>query len=199
MHPLQFFYDQHATVHSSQVAQSGLWSMYDSIVQGLTEEDLRFCPGPGMNSIAWLIWHMARTEDATVNLLVAGRQQVLSGNGWVEKLKLSAQDIGTGMNDEEVAEFSERVDVPALFAYRVAVGQRTLEVVRSLPEERLSEYIGPDDTQRLFDAGVLGPRAHRLAKFWEGQRKRFILIMPATGHNFMHLNEALAVRRRLDV
>jgi hypothetical protein len=171
--------------------------MADSIVQGLTEEQMRACPGPGMNSIAWLIWHMARTEDATVNLLVAGRPQVLSGNAWVERLKLSTHDIGTGMDDDEVADFSERVDIPALMAYRVAVGQRTLEVVRSLPEERFSEYVGPDDIQRLLDAGALDPRAHRLARFWEGQRKRFILIMPATGHNFMHLNEALTARRRL--
>jgi hypothetical protein len=30
---------------------------------------LRARPAKGVNSILWLLWHMARTEDASVNLV----------------------------------------------------------------------------------------------------------------------------------
>src|SRR5436309_14755882 len=99
MDTIQFFLHQHALVHSKEVAE-GEWSLEDSILKGLTEQDWRARPGNGGNSIAWLVWHMARTEDVAVNLLVAGRTQVLHEEGWLERLKVR-EDIGTSMNDEE--------------------------------------------------------------------------------------------------
>ena len=32
-------------------------------VEGLGEEQLAFRPGPGANSIAWLVWHLTRVQD----------------------------------------------------------------------------------------------------------------------------------------
>src|SRR5438128_539079 len=131
MDAMQLFLRQHSIVHSSEVAEGGEWSIVDSILDGLTDEQMRMRPGKGTNSIAWLLWHMARTEDVAMNKLVARRPQVLDEEGWLERLNIR-RDIGTSMNDDEVADFSRHVNVEAIRAYRNAVGRRTRDIVQSL-------------------------------------------------------------------
>ena len=47
----------------------------DDLLSGLTEDQLRHRPHPGVNTIVWLLWHIARAEDIGVNrLLVDGRE-----------------------------------------------------------------------------------------------------------------------------
>jgi uncharacterized damage-inducible protein DinB len=192
---IHFFLHQHAMVHSKEVAE-GPWSLADNVLDGLTEEQWRARPGSGGNSIAWLVWHMARTEDVAVNLLVAGRTQVLHEEGWLERLKIR-QDIGTSMSDEEVGDFSTQVDIAAIRAYRHAVGRRTREVVQNLRPEELTEPVNPEGMEALFPQGALVEGAARIATFWGDKTKGFILNMPATGHNFMHLSEAVSIRRQM--
>jgi hypothetical protein len=171
--------------------------MADSVIKGLTEEQMRASPGKGMNSIVWLFWHMARTEDVAMNILIAGRPQVLSEGEWIERLNLSRHDIGTSMNDEEVRGISEQIDIPTLLAYRNAVGRRTREIVRDLRVEELDEQVDSVRTGKLLEEGALVEGARRVARFWGGEKKATILSLPATGHPFMHLAEALTIRRLL--
>jgi hypothetical protein len=65
----EFFLRHHAQVHS-QVAREFL--------QDLSDEQMRLRPN-SLNSLAWLVWHMARCEDA-LNVLIANRPQVLDQN-----------------------------------------------------------------------------------------------------------------------
>ncbi len=125
MDALTFFLAQHARLHFADVAEKR--SLAERIFGGLTDDQLRLRPGRGLNSLAWLLWHTARTEDVTSNVVVANRPQVFD-DGWAERLKVSRRDIGTGMTDEEVAELSAGVDIAAVKAYRSAVGRRTREV-----------------------------------------------------------------------
>ena len=48
----------------------------DRILGGISDDQMWLRPGKETNSIAWLVWHMARTEDVVVNLVVVdnGRQ-----------------------------------------------------------------------------------------------------------------------------
>ena len=45
-------------------------------LSGRSEAQMRRRPGPGLNSIVWLLWHMAGTEDVAVTVVVAGHPQV---------------------------------------------------------------------------------------------------------------------------
>ena len=56
-------------------------------LHGLTEAQMRLRP-QGLNSIAWLVWHMARYEDI-LNLLLAGRPKVLDEEHWLPRLQVS--------------------------------------------------------------------------------------------------------------
>jgi hypothetical protein len=72
MDALQMLLRDHARAHSNAVGQpEGGISIADFVVSGLDDDQIRRSPQAGMNSLAWLIWHMARAEDSGVNLLVA--------------------------------------------------------------------------------------------------------------------------------
>lgn len=67
---VRFFLGQHAATHAGDV--SGRAGRFDRLLGDLSDDQLRVRPGPELNSVVWLLWHMARTEDVAVNLVVAG-------------------------------------------------------------------------------------------------------------------------------
>ena len=54
MDAIDFFLLRYHQVHGQLV---------DDLVRGLTEAQVRGRPHPGVNTIAWLLWHAARIED----------------------------------------------------------------------------------------------------------------------------------------
>jgi len=194
---IRLFLNQHAMLHSAEMSHSGLWSFEDEVFEGLTEAQMRSRPAGDTNSIAWLIWHIARIEDVTMNLLVAAHPQVLDEDDWIQQLHLGRRDVGTSMSDSEVADFSNQVDCCALRAYRAAVGRRTRAIVSSLQPAELWERIDSTNIHRLTKEGALAEAAYELAQVWSGWKKAGMLTMPATRHSFTHLNAAYGVRRKL--
>jgi DinB superfamily len=195
MDAVSFFLVQHASVHPSEVG--GAPSYFDRVLGGLSETDVRARPATGVNSIVWLLWHMARTEDASVNLVVAHRQQVL-GDDWVRRLGVPWRHIGTGMTDDEVSELTRRADVAAVRAYREAVGRRTREVVRALAPAVWDEPVTAADTARADAAGAFGPGAGWVDGMgfppWQDQSRAARLSGAALRHNAMHMGEAVTIR-----
>ena len=164
---------------------------------GLSDDELRLRPAAGVNSLVWLLWHMARTEDVAVNLVVAGRAQVFDDD-WARRMRVSRRDMGTGMTADEVAELSDGVDVAAVRAYRSAVAIRTREVVQTLGREAWDEKLGLEDTTRAAAAGAFGPNdewtdgvGHRP---WQGHSRGHQLGQTAIRHNTAHIGEAITVR-----
>lgn len=73
MEPWQSFIRHHAESHSAAVSgRSGEVFHEDWVFEGLGADQLRTQPY-GLNSIAWLIWHIARTEDVSANVLLLGQ------------------------------------------------------------------------------------------------------------------------------
>jgi hypothetical protein len=157
MDAIEFFVLHHERLHM-QVERDFL--------QGLSDEQMRLRPH-GFNSIAWLVWHIARYEDI-LNLLLVGRPQVLDEEDWLSRLNLSMGDVGTGMGDDEVSDLSARLDLAALRDYYAAVGRRTVEVVRPLRPEALDEI---PDLHRLRAEGVVRENALWVIEQREGQSK----------------------------
>ena len=204
MDAIQLFLLEHARAHSRAMASAngsanGDVSFEDVIFGGLTDEQLRRRPQPGINSLAWLLWHMARSEDMAVNILIAGQPQLIEEGGWMEKLGLSRVDIGTGMSDDEVSAFTATVDIDAIRSYRAAVGRRTREVVSALRPEQLEEAIDGQYLERAFAEGAIGPGGEWLRGFIRGKTTEFILCHVGTRHNFIHIGEAMCVRGLLGV
>src|SRR5918994_3184287 len=64
-------------------------------VAGLTPEQLRFRMDEDANSIAWLVWHLARIQDDHV-ADVAHWEQVWTAEGWTERFGLPFDPGATG-------------------------------------------------------------------------------------------------------
>jgi len=191
---IPFFLDLHAVTHAPDVSGA---SGVERWLSGLSDDQLRRQPGPGLNSIVWLLWHMARTEDVAVNLVVAGRAQVLD-DAWARAKNIPRRDMGTGMTSDEVRELTERADVAAVRRYRSAVGVRTREVVPGLRAEAWDEILGLADTTRAAEAGAFGPNDEWVAgvghRPWQGHTRALQLGQSAIRHNTAHIGEAVTIR-----
>ena len=181
MDPMSLFDLQHGRVHSSKV--SSVPSIADRIFDALTDQQMRVRPGKGLNSLVWLLWHMARVEDVAVNLVVTAGRQVLD-DGWSSRLGVLRTDVGQGMTEDEVAEFTARADVTAVRAYRDAVGLKTRDVAATLGPAAYTEIVGAADAARV-------PGGFRALV---GQPRGLELGTSAITHNAMHLGEAVTIR-----
>jgi hypothetical protein len=193
---IQAFFRQHAMVHSAVMAETGLWSFADEVLQDITDAAMRCIPRNGEHSVAWIIWHMARIEDVTMNLLVAGSPQLLHQDGWFDRMNVPYRHTGNAMAPEQIADLSATIDLDALKAYRVAVGRRTREVVGELPPESLKLKVDPARLQQITDEGAMLAGAGEILAYWNKRTIAGLLLMPPTRHNFVHLNEAQRVKRK---
>ena len=97
------------------------------VVDGLTDDQLAHRIAPDANSIAWLVWHAARVQDAQV-ADVAGLDQVWTTLGWVERfdLDLDPADHGYGHTSEQVGQVRASADL--LAGYLEAVHEQTVDL-----------------------------------------------------------------------
>ena len=189
------FLEQHARLHSAQAGLGAIWSYEDEIFNGLSEAQARYIPPKGEHSIAWMVWHIARIEDIAMNLLVAGGEQIFSQEGWQERLKVSWRDSGNGMSHDEIAVLSAVIDLAALRAYRAAVGRRTRQIVQGLQPSDLPRKVDPERIQRVRAEGAVLEAASGIIDYWSKRTIAGLLLMPASRHILVHLNEALDVKR----
>jgi hypothetical protein len=188
---LTYFLREHAAVHARDV--SGEVFAAQRVFGDLTDDQMRVRPGPGLNSPVWLLWHMARTEDAAVNPVVAGQDQVLD-DAWMRRMDVPWRIIGTGMTGAEVAEMTARADVAAVRAYRSAVGLRTREVVRGLRPDAWEEIVSVEDIRRGAAAGAFRDWTEGVKYPWQGSTRGDQLASSAVRHNAAHIGEAVTLR-----
>lgn len=193
---IRLFLSQHAMLHSARMAQTGAWSFEDEILDDMAGEQIRRIPNNCEHSVAWALWHIARIEDVTMNLLLAGSPQVLDQENWLGKMHITLRDTGNEMDAQGMADLSAVIDVEALRAYRVAVGRRTREIVTPLRAEELRQKVDPSRVQRVWDEGAVVEAASGIVDYWSKRNVAGLLLMPATRHNLVHLNEALRLKQR---
>ncbi len=167
----------------------------DDLVADLTEAQVRGRPVPGVNPVAWLIWHAMRVEDVCVNRFVLDRPQVLDA-GWLPRLRITRLDVGTGMDDAQVDELCARLDVEQLRGYCRAVMRATLDAVPTLRSLDLEVMVPADRVKHVCTAeGAVAPGASWLTEFWAGGRSRaWILFQTSLLHVYGHYFEGLATK-----
>ena len=197
LNAVALFLDQHAMLHTAEVSQAECYSFADELWQGASEAVIRCLPPKFEHSIAWLVWHIARIEDMTMNVLLAGKPQVFHQENWLAHLNISVRHTGNVVMDEaDVGELSQAIDIDWLKAYRIAVGRSTREVVKHLHPEEFHRKTDPARLQELLDDGSVAREAMGLIEYWGSLTCAGLLLMPPTRHNFVHLNEAIKVKQK---
>ena len=110
-------------------------------VRGLDAEQLVARPSPDANSVAWLVWHLARVQDSHIAELIPDRQLWSTGD-WAERFGLEPdpENTGYGHSTTEVAAVRPR-DGDALLDYLDAVAARTADYVAGLDAEALDRVV----------------------------------------------------------
>jgi uncharacterized damage-inducible protein DinB len=118
-----------------RVRESGL-----AVVDGLSADQLATRPAPDANSIAWLVWHLARVQDDHV-AEVAGTEQVWTAQGYADRfgLPFDVRDIGYGHSSEEVGRV--RADADLLASYLSAVHAQTVAYLETVTEDDLDRVV----------------------------------------------------------
>jgi uncharacterized damage-inducible protein DinB len=186
------FLDQHAAVHSVAVGGNKM-SATERTYAGLTDEQMRVRPRADLNSLAWLLWHIARAEDIFVNSVLSGRAQVFEDQ-WPKRLGVTRRDFGIGMTSAEVDEVTRGLDLAALREYRDAVGRRTRDVVGGFKAEDWEGAVTPEGVQRAAGEGAFGRRTEMIVKAFPGRPRATMLSGIAVLHCSTHMGEAATVR-----
>jgi len=144
-------------VDATEVLQNGLDQVRDVVAQvldGLTDDQLTTPLEPGSNTVAWLVWHLARVQDDHV-AHVAGSDQVWTssaagggggagGSTWAQRFDLPLDDdeIGYGFDEEQV--LAVRAPAELLQGYLDAVHERTSAYLAALSPEDLDRVVDTD-------------------------------------------------------
>jgi uncharacterized damage-inducible protein DinB len=134
-------------MNTAELLKDGFERVRESVAQvadGLSAEEVAYRPGGTGNSIAWLLWHLARVQDDHV-AGVAGSEQVYTEQGWAKRFNLPFEDsaIGYGQSSAEVSQV--RVESAQLLVdYYEAVHARTLEYVSGLGDADLDRVVDPN-------------------------------------------------------
>ncbi|MDQ0633737.1 hypothetical protein QFZ40_001646 [Arthrobacter pascens] len=109
-------------------------------LEGVDDGSLVRRPAGNGNSIAWLIWHLGRIEDAQI-AAAAGLDQVWTSQEFVGRfgLPLPERDTGYGHSTENV----DAVQAPPelLLEYYDAVHRQTREFVGTLDDEDFDRIV----------------------------------------------------------
>jgi hypothetical protein len=193
---IQLCLEQNAMLHSAIVTEMSFWSFEDEVLDDLPEEIFRRIPSSEEHSIVWCIWHLARIEDTALNYLVAGSSPVFEQDQWFELMEVPFRDAGNEMSAQEIARLSTEINLEALRAYRMAVGRRTQEIIANLTAEDIQQKVDPVRIQQVLEAGAIKPESRYITDYWGKRDTRGLLLMPATRHNIVHLNEAARLKKK---
>jgi len=123
------------------------WKYLIEATDGLTQEEIAWAPAPHCNSIAFILWHLARVEDAWINSIIRNSTWVYTDQGWREKLGIPAREMGFGYTEEQLKAWP----VPKLEdlrGYASAVHENTLAFLESLTPEMLPDMPRPDNPEQ---------------------------------------------------
>src|SRR5262249_34984919 len=156
------FLSQHAAVQSVAVGGNPV-SAAERAFGGLSDAQMRVRPREDLNSLAWIMWHIARAEDIMVNALVAGREQGFDDAG-AKRLRISRRDVGIGMASPGVTDLTRALDLATLREYGDAVGRRTREIVAGFRDSDWGGEVAGPAVQKAAADGAFGSRAEQMVK-----------------------------------
>lgn len=170
----------------------------------LSEKDFSAVPYKNANgyhskSIAYSLWHIFRIEDIVVNTLIAGRKQIFYEKEY--KTLISSPIITTGneLKGEEIAEFSEKLNIDKLYNYIHDVDTVTSDVLKAMSYENIKVKISDDKKKELISLGVVSKSedAYWLIDYWCGKDIKGLIQMPLSRHWIMHIEACIRIRDKI--
>jgi uncharacterized damage-inducible protein DinB len=110
-------------------------------LDGLTQDEATWSPGPECNSIAFILWHTTRVEDFFVNRVIQHGKELYESEGWQEKLNTPVKAYQYTVEELQAWQ-APKLEV--LREYYNSVREKTMAFLNSTTSEKLSEVPRPD-------------------------------------------------------
>ncbi|MBM5570956.1 MULTISPECIES: hypothetical protein [Deefgea] len=187
----------HAQVFTSEMSGNVELTFEDQLWNGLTDWAARHGVNSKGRTVVYGIWHCTRIEDITMNLLLADAPQVFHVGSWGQRMNFSLANTGNQLSSAEILQMSDDIDLVQLREYRQAVGRNTQQIISRLPLGSLKQKIPANKIERLRQEKTVStdPSASWLIEYWSSKTVGGLLLMPATRHHVIHLNESVAAKK----
>ena len=134
--------------------RNDLFAQISSIVKTYPSEafcQMPFASAKGYHSktLFYSMWHIFRIEDIVAHTLIAQDSQVLFTDGWLERSGSPIITTGNELRGEEIAAFSKKLDVKAVYGYGKAVMDSTDSLLKNLKFKDLKRKFTDADMERL--------------------------------------------------
>lgn len=175
-----------------------------SLREELSPAQLHAMPFPkaaGYHSktVAYSIWHIFRIEDIAAHTLIACDEQVFFAGGWQQQTGAPIITTGNELTGQQIADFSQTLDIDALYAYAAAVKASTEDMLKALPYDLLKRKTAPEREAALRALHVVSTdeNAAWLVDYWCGKDIRGLIGMPFSRHWIMHTEASLRIYNKL--
>ena len=175
-----------------------------SFKEELTREDYDAMPyinadGYHSKNIAYSIWHIFRIEDIVAHTLIKGDEQVFFREGYQKKINSPIITTGNELVKQEIADFSEQLDLDELYSYLSDVKRSTESILRDLSYDDLRKKISAERKERLESLSVVSKEesAIWLIDYWCNKDIRGLIQMPFSRHWIMHIEACLRIKKKI--
>jgi hypothetical protein len=111
----------------------------DRVLYGLSADEINWHPRSDANSIAMILFHLARLEDSIISKL-SGQPPLWDTDRWYVKLHKDQNDGGAHYTADQVAKFTP-LDIKELLAYYEAARVRTMDFLKKVSPGRFDEKV----------------------------------------------------------
>ncbi len=170
----------------------------------LDKED--FCSIPFINAdgyhnktVAYSLWHIFRIEDIVVHSLIKKDEQVLFAGSFANKMNAPIVTTGNELKKEQIAEFSEKLDINVLYQYILAVKNSTDEWLKEIDYSVLKTKFNDSDKDTIQKLKVVSTdeSAIWLIDYWCSKDIKGLIQMPLSRHWIMHIEAALRIIKKI--
>lgn len=196
----ELFLEIHGKLHLPVVSGNER-NEVDELVGDLREDEYAIMPTAKDETIAWVLWHISRIEDLTMNILVNGEKQIFNED-WQTRMNSPIRDTGNALSDNQIIQLSKSLRIQELLEYRNEVGRKSREIIQTLSPDDIRRKIPAQRISRILEEGGITNHEDSiwLLDFWAKKDIAGILLMPPTRHVMLHLNDCckwkLAIRGR---
>jgi hypothetical protein len=181
-----------------------LFEQITQIVNGYPVEafyQMPFINAKGYHSktLSYSIWHIFRIEDIVAHTLIARDGQIFVTSGYQKKIGSPIITTGNELKGYDIAEFSKKLDVRALYDYAKEVMLSTNSILLKLEYQQTKKRFSDEDKERLIHSGCVSPdeNAVWLIDYWCGKDISGLIKMPFSRHWIMHIEAMLRIKNKL--
>jgi len=187
----------HAAVHESSITGGITHSFFDEMLEGVKEDAFAVVPEKQKHSFAYHIWHTTRIEDISIVYIIGKKDQILDSGNWMKKINSDIRHTGNSLTRDEVIEFSEKVNILQLLAYRREVAKETQSIINSMNPLDLKIKVKRSNYDEILENKDVLSDDMWLIDYWTKKDFSGLFLMPATRHHILHISDALKYKKKI--